>query len=570
MAPSNDTQKFAVKQLQGEIKRLFGEDLIDLTDLEGSRVDKATAFLSRGFAAYTLYALAGIGANEAAESIVDGQGDNGIDAIFWHKNDNVLWFIQSKWIKKGTGQPEYKDINNFATGVRNLIEDNLDRPNSRLCQKKEETECALSTFGVKVNIVITHTGQGLTKTSRKCLEDLVGDLNTNEDDEIFSYQLFDKDIAYKTAVENANKLNIEANINLSNWGKMDDPTAFYGSISALELAELWIKHRNNLFSQNLREFIGQTKANDDITRTLKEDPTSFWYFNNGITALCQEIRRKTKGVKRLNDDFTCKGLSIINGAQTIGSIGRYYREGTDEARENLEQTEVLIKLISLEDCPENFGLDITKASNTQNHVENRDFLALDPIQRKLARELKTWDRNKTYFYKRSDEMISSENSCTLLEATEALVCNNDDLNLVVILKKDVSEFWADTSSSLYKRIFNAGVSPLNLWRSIEVYRSVKKHLQDRSNESKLVNKITIHGNFFLTHLVFHDINQGSINIFQDDIKHEDYELFLPQIIECKLDAVHNQLKRLPSSTRLGIFFKNNKKCTDLKSKIIGK
>ncbi|MEL6493272.1 MAG: AIPR family protein, partial [Cyanobacteria bacterium J06621_3] len=323
MAPNSKTSKFAVKQLQGEVKRLF-EDLIDLSDLEGTRINKDLAFLSRGFAAYTVYSLAGTSPSEAAESVVDGSGDNGIDAIFWHKGDNILWIIQTKWIQKGTGQPEYSGINTFSTGVKNLIEDNLDRPNYRLHQKKEEVENALATVGVKVNLVISHTGLGISKVSRKCLEDLAKDLNINEDNsDAFTYQVFDKEAAYKFSVESANKLNIETEVSLCNWGKVDDPyISYYGQVSAIDLAKLWMEHRNSLFASNLRDFIGRTKANDDITQTLKEDPTSFWYYNNGVTAICQNVRRTTKGIKRLNDNFVCKGISIINGAQTIGSIGR--------------------------------------------------------------------------------------------------------------------------------------------------------------------------------------------------------------------------------------------------------
>ncbi|EKU96932.1 AIPR protein [Leptolyngbya sp. PCC 7375] len=569
MASNSNTSKFAVKQLQGEIKKLF-EDLIDLTDLENTRINKEIAFLSRGFAAYTLYSLAGISASEAAESVVDGKGDNGIDAIFWHKSDNILWLVQSKWIQKGAGQPEYSGINTFSTGVRNLIEDNLDRPNYRLFHKKEEAERALATIGVKVNLLIAHTGQGISKMSRKCLDDLVQDLNINEsDDDAFRYQVFDKDIAYKHAVENANKLNIETEFNLSNWGKMDAPyTAFYGQVSALDLAKLWLEHRNNLFANNLRDFIGRTKANDDINQTLKEDPASFWYFNNGVTILCNDLRRKTKGIKRLNDDFFCKGISIINGAQTIGSIGRFYEENPKDSEENLEQVEVFVKLISLDGCPEDFGVKVTRATNTQNHVEDRDFLALDPIQQKIARELKAWDRSKTYFYKRSAEMVSSETSCTLTEVTKAIACCSSDVKLAAITKKDISEIWSDTSSSLYKRIFNSSVSPIKLWRSVEVYRFVEDYLNLKAKESKMLKKITTHADLFIIHLVFEEINNKHISVFQDDLKSEDYDLLLPSIIESQLENVQQKLEKFPASTRLGIFFKNPNKCTALKREII--
>lgn len=565
MAANNGDNKFAVKQIQGEIQNLF-KGLIDLSDLDGARIDKEIAFLSRGFAAYSLHLLADISPNEAAQSVVDGNGDNGIDAVFWHKNSNVLWLIQSKWIQKGSGQPEYSGVNTFATGVRNLINDNLDRPNIKIIQKREAIEEALSTIGVKVKLVIAHTGQGLSKTGRTCLEGIVRDLNEN-DEGAFSYEVFDKDRAYQAAVENANRLNIEAEFSLSNWGKIDDPyTAFYGHISALDLAKLWVDYKNKLFARNLRDFIGQTQANEEIIQTIKEEPTLFWYFNNGITVLCQELQKKTKGTKRLSDDFSAKGISVINGAQTIGSIGRAYEENPEELEENLEQAEVFIRLISLEKCPDDFGIKVTKATNTQNNVESRDFVALDPTQQRLAQELKAWDKDKIYFYKRSAEMVSNENSCTLTEVTIALACFNSDLEISVIAKKDISEIWSDTSSSLYKTIFNDSVSAIQLWRVVEVYRLVEKELLNIARKSKLLDKIATHGNLFIVHLVFQIIKKQNIDLFRADFRSGDYELFLP-IINNLTDEIYKYLSNESNSIRLGIFFKNSNKCQDLKQKI---
>ena len=91
---NNGDNKFAVKQIQGEIRSLF-KDLIDLSDLNETRIDKDMAFLSRGLAAYSLYLLADISQNEAAQSIVAGSGDNGIDAIFWHKNTKQICLLHT-------------------------------------------------------------------------------------------------------------------------------------------------------------------------------------------------------------------------------------------------------------------------------------------------------------------------------------------------------------------------------------------------------------------------------------------------------------------------------------------
>ncbi|MEU8782133.1 AIPR family protein [Streptomyces sp. NPDC048637] len=41
---------------------------------------------------------------------------------------------------------------------------------------------------------------------------------------------------------------------------------------------------------------------------------------------------------------------------------------------------VLIRLISLEDCPDSFGDQVTVSMNTQNPIEERDFKSRDPLQ----------------------------------------------------------------------------------------------------------------------------------------------------------------------------------------------
>ena len=73
MLRENTVSKFHVRQLEGEIKRLFDEHICldDVTDEK----KKHLCFLSRGLAAYSLQILADITAEEAAHSVVDGFDD---------------------------------------------------------------------------------------------------------------------------------------------------------------------------------------------------------------------------------------------------------------------------------------------------------------------------------------------------------------------------------------------------------------------------------------------------------------------------------------------------------------
>lgn len=80
-------------------------------------------------------------------------------------------------------------------------------------------------------------------------------------------------------------------------------------------------------------------------------PERFWYLNNGITALCDRIRKKPiGGADRKIGEFTCEGVSIVNGAQTVGSITTA-RAKDPEAVSNAR---VAVRFISLENCPRTF------------------------------------------------------------------------------------------------------------------------------------------------------------------------------------------------------------------------
>lgn len=78
-------------------------------------------------------------------------------------------------------------------------------------------------------------------------------------------------------------------------------------------------------------------------------------------------------------------MNIVNGAQTVGVVWELNRK--DPPHLASLDGRVHIRIISLENCPEGFGTDLTRATNTQNRILNRDFAALDPNQQRLAVEM---------------------------------------------------------------------------------------------------------------------------------------------------------------------------------------
>ena len=97
-------------------------DKIDVSDCLTTREeDFNNLFLTRAYAAYSLQVIADVPEDTAANSITDGVNDNGIDAILFDKSTKILWIVQSKWKKKGEGEPESGDTLKFCIGIKKII-----------------------------------------------------------------------------------------------------------------------------------------------------------------------------------------------------------------------------------------------------------------------------------------------------------------------------------------------------------------------------------------------------------------------------------------------------------------
>jgi hypothetical protein len=140
-----------------------------------------------------------------------------------------------------------------------------------------------------------------------------------------------------------------------------------------------------LLDDNVRTAIKDSEVNDEIVRCLLEEPENFWYFHVGVTALCN----KWKGVGNrkgpvLHDFF---GLRIVNGAQTVDSIGR----ALNVNRAAVEKAQVPIRFVRLHPAPVGWGAGVPGATNRSNQMTARDLVAMDHAQQRLRDEFAlTW------------------------------------------------------------------------------------------------------------------------------------------------------------------------------------
>ncbi len=87
--------------------------------------------LSRSLAAFAIEKLAGVAPSQAANAVVDGGNDNGLDAVMYDIQGKKLWVIQSK-------SGDAANMGEWGKDDYSLQVENLPKAPSRLGQQELE------------------------------------------------------------------------------------------------------------------------------------------------------------------------------------------------------------------------------------------------------------------------------------------------------------------------------------------------------------------------------------------------------------------------------------------------
>lgn len=552
-----------VNQISSKLKDLFGGAL-DLSDISEKDQEIELKVLSRSLAAYAVYNFLGCSIQDAADSVVDGGDDNGIDAIYYSASLKQIIIVQSKWIKSGSGEPDSAEIGKFCQGVRDLFNLNFDRFNDKVQKKQTAIIRALEEYDTKYTLLLVDTGdKGLAEHSQRLIDDLLyvmNDAGEGVTEYLVSFERLNQGKIHASLALSAGTSPIDLEIGLSQWGKINEPHgAYFGMVAGEEIAQWWTSFGRRLFDKNIRQVLGNTEVNEEIKNTLANSPDKFWYFNNGITIVADKIEKSMiGGSSRESGAFKLSGASIVNGAQTVSTIGKYF----DGGKQGLDKVWVQAKLISLVDSPEPFGALVTKTNNRQNKIENRDFVSQDPEQMRIKTELAI--DGIDYSIVRSESFKLSETSFDLNEATIALACSSDQVKLAVQAKREIGKFYEDLTKGLYKSIFNPQISGRYVYNSVKIARLVDASLTIKTlNLAKKSGKkfgLLVHGNRLIALLVNKRLD------LSNRAKSIDFELNTEEIIETVLQVYNDVYQYIQANYKdsvLGTLFKNVTKCSDI-------
>ena len=160
-----------------------------------------------------------------------------------------------------------------------------------------------------------------------------------------------------------------------------------------------------IFARNIRGFLGRnSKVNSSMAQTLTSEPDHFFYYNNGITIICDHAERVShKG----RDLLRVTNPQIINGQQTTRMLA--------EAPDHAAKASVLVKVIQiprLEEIDEtHFDAMVSKvvaSTNWQSLIRQSDLKSNDRRQIEIERGL----RKLGYAYLRKNQAKGESRKAT--------------------------------------------------------------------------------------------------------------------------------------------------------------
>jgi hypothetical protein len=156
--------------------------------------------------------------------------------------------------------------------------------------------------------------------------------------------------------------------------------SYLAAIPGWVLADIYLENGTQVLEGNVRAFLSlRGKVNNGIRKTILENPEKFFILNNGITVTSEGIDAEESSdglfLKSIND------MQIVNGGQTTASLANVKMK--DKA--DLSKVQVMMKLSVLanHEISEKLVPEISRASNSQNKVDEADFFSNHPYHVKI-------------------------------------------------------------------------------------------------------------------------------------------------------------------------------------------
>ncbi|WP_437688485.1 AIPR family protein [Sorangium sp. So ce176] len=367
------------------------------------------------FVAWYLHRVLQLDVHATKAAITDGQHDKQIDAIVVEDGeDRRIRVIQGKFVKpEPIDATPLREVTMAWTRLKNLPKLQLEC-SGRLAERLEAMRVALED-DYEVHFELLTTGS-LTPAAATDFDACKAAMN---DDADFSASLTLVDSALlETRLSEAEQRDLpelSCEIEL-------DPERFLMSTETnvrVILAMLPIERclklpgiaDGKLFRRNVRQSLGlSNKVNKELRNTLasSEKAPYFFFFHNGITALCKRFTLSSDR-RHLKVD----ALSVVNGCQSLSTI---YATSGKVAQKGGPQGSVLFRFYEIPQ--HDLGDAISINTNSQSAVKPRDLRSNDKYMRSIKRRYESGVSGGYFLTKRGEERPPDKDPAKCVDATE--------------------------------------------------------------------------------------------------------------------------------------------------------
>lgn len=333
---------------------------------------------------------------EARDCITDGAGDKQIDAVYIDDQAQVVYIVQGKFYSQTSVNAEpLREVLSSWVQIKNL--DALqEAANNRLKRKILDISDALKDdYEVIFELITTSS---LSDDAEKDLEAYNNQLSSDPSISA-SIALVDADglkFRYDEALNRARPyINYDFTVEPGKFMELNigGTKAVIAAIPLKECIKIPGVKDGSLFRRNVRQSLGNSnKVNKGITKTIRNDSKDFFFYHNGITAICSKLHAA-------GDTISTRELNVVNGCQSLSTI-----YNCSEAVKKADNAYVLFRFYEIKDTETADKISIS--TNSQSAVKARDLRSNDKnvLMMKKAYEQKYPDG---YFITKRGENVNT-------------------------------------------------------------------------------------------------------------------------------------------------------------------
>ena len=359
--------------------------------------------------------------NELIEEKIIDYHDMGVDAYEIYEDTKEVYLIQNKYYSDSTSITADYVKNDFLLRAINALENGT-------YTKSEELQAFFtkyknnSDFAVYLQLFVTNDNHVVEaenyikqfNIAHPKYHAKIYYLNDIEERYYGEVRQVKKNITVR--VDSVNKGTI-LNINSDSYkleNVIDARYVFTPVVSIYRLYRDSIEKGYPIFDMNIREYLGNRGVNKNIYSTLldPEDRKNFFYYNNGITIICDKMKKiETRtSTNNMSASFDIDNPQIVNGCQTVNSIYEALKNvDPAELEKEFKDTFVMLKILEID--RENSDEDIlyrniVKYNNSQNAIDEKTFVANASEFRRIQTEFE--NKGFLLLIKQSDKNTFSD------------------------------------------------------------------------------------------------------------------------------------------------------------------